>query len=92
MLQQKLVLKKLLLQKKDCSIKVLHPSRFCPQYVMPHVTEHVLLHTKELCKSMARASGFCKKYALVNFVATNRKYPNFTMYEIWSEKQEAIKY
>ena len=32
-----------------------------PQYVMcPPVTEHVPLHSKSLCKNIARASGGCK--------------------------------
>ena len=32
-----------------------------PQYVMrPPVTEHVSLHSKSLCKVIARASGGCK--------------------------------
>ena len=32
-----------------------------PQYVMlPPVTEHVSLHSKSLCKNIARASGGCK--------------------------------
>ena len=32
-----------------------------PQYVMrPPVTEHVPLHSKLLCKNIARASGGCK--------------------------------
>ena len=35
--------------------------RLCPQYVMlPPVTEHVSLHSKSLCKNIARASGGCK--------------------------------
>ena len=35
-----------------------------PQYVMhPPVTEHGPLHSKSLCKYIARASGGCKKYA-----------------------------
>ena len=32
-----------------------------PQYVLlPPVTEHVSLHSKSLCKNIARASGGCK--------------------------------
>ena len=44
-----------------------------PQYVMrPQVTEHMLLHSKSSCKSMARASGG-KQYAPTKLGDTNGK-------------------
>ena len=47
-----------------------------PQYVMlPQVTEHVSLHSKSLCKNIARSSGGCKQYAPTKLGGTNGKDP-----------------
>ena len=59
----KIILNKLLIIFKQTSdINYLGSFPFVPpQYVMlPPVTEHVSLHSKSLCKNIARASGGCK--------------------------------
>ena len=49
-----------------------------PQYVMlPPVTEHVSLHSKSLCKNIARASGVANNMHPLSWGGTNGKDPKF---------------